>query len=147
MTQQFPMGMMGGGLGGYGGGGGFGLGGSSPWDMPPPPPWYGAGGYPQQFSGYSGGGGGGSGSFLLNAALAIGPALFQAVIGSNSGNNDNGYCATCAILALLTGAQTASTPGVAHPVALVSAEIAITGEALRIASCHVAFRSRGPPLS
>jgi hypothetical protein len=61
--------------------------------------------------------------------------------------DDNDYCATCAIMALLTGAQTASPPAVAPPVMLGSAEITIASEAARIDSSRAAFRSRAPPLS
>lgn len=58
---------------------------------------------------------------------------------------DTDYCAICAILALLTGAQTANAPTVALPVALAPTEIALPGEALRIGSPRVAFHSRAPP--
>ena len=61
--------------------------------------------------------------------------------------DDNDYCATCAIMALLTGAQTASAPAVAPPVIRGSAEITVAPEATRIASSRAAFRSRAPPLS
>ena len=44
---------------------------------------------------------------------------------TNGGDQDDAdYCATCAILALLTGAQTATAPIVGLPVSLTSAEIA-----------------------
>ena len=61
-------------------------------------------------------------------------------------HQDGDYCAICAVLALLSGAQTASAPAVVQPVALASTEIAIPGDALRIASRRVAFHSRAPPL-
>ena len=61
-------------------------------------------------------------------------------------HQDGDYCAICAILAQLNGAQTATAPAIVHPVALASTEIAIPGEALRVASRRVAFHSRAPPL-
>ena len=67
---------------------------------------------------------------------------------SNTGDSsDTDYCATCAILTLLTGAQTASAPVFALPVALASAEITVTPEAPRLGASHTAFHSRAPPLS
>ena len=64
----------------------------------------------------------------------------------NTGD-DNDYCATCAILAMLAGAQTATAPAVVLPVALASSEIIVPGQTPHIASRHVAFRSRAPPQS
>jgi hypothetical protein len=61
-------------------------------------------------------------------------------------HQDTDYCAICAVLALLSGAQTATAPAVVQPIALASTEIAIPGDALRVASRRVAFRSRAPPL-
>lgn len=74
-----------------------------------------------------------------SAAGTLGP--------TSSDPDDNDYCATCAIMALLTGAQTASPPAVAPPVVRGSAEITVAPEATRIASSRAAFRSRAPPLS
>ena len=72
----------------------------------------------------------------------------DAVNASNTGGSgDTDYCATCAILALLTGAQTASAPVFVLPVALASAEINFVPEAARFGSPRAAFRSRAPPLS
>ena len=62
-------------------------------------------------------------------------------------SSDADYCATCAILALLTGAQTASAPVFVLPIALASAEIIFVPEAARLGSLRAAFRSRAPPLS
>ena len=45
--------------------------------------------------------------------------------------DDADYCATCAILALLSGAQTASAPVFVLPVALASAEIAVAPASAR----------------
>jgi hypothetical protein len=66
---------------------------------------------------------------------------------NTGGEDDNDYCATCAILALLTGAQTATAPIVAPPIATASTAVAIFLEAARIDSCCAAFRSRAPPQS
>jgi hypothetical protein len=60
---------------------------------------------------------------------------------------DTDYCATCAILALLTGAQTASAPVVTLSISLASTEIALRPETARFLSPHAAFRSRAPPVS
>jgi hypothetical protein len=64
-----------------------------------------------------------------------------------TGQHDEDYCATCAILALLTGAQTASGPVFVLLVALASAEITVAPEAPRLGASRTAFRSRAPPLS
>ena len=64
-----------------------------------------------------------------------------------NGDTDDDYCATCAIIALLTGAQAASPPVVAPPVIRRSAEITAAPEATHVESLRVAFRSRAPPLS
>ena len=66
---------------------------------------------------------------------------------SNTGDSsDTDYCATCAILALLTGAQTASAPVFVLPVAL-SAEITLAPEVPRLGASRTVFHSRAPPLS
>ena len=67
---------------------------------------------------------------------------------ANGGDQDDaGYCANCAILALLTGAQTASAPAVVLSNSLVSAEIIFAPEAARIVSQRAPFHSRAPPVS
>jgi hypothetical protein len=72
----------------------------------------------------------------------------DAVNASNTGGSgDTDYCATCAILALLTGAQTASAPVFVLPVVLASAEITVAPEAPRLGASRRAFRPRAPPLS
>ena len=64
-----------------------------------------------------------------------------------SGDTDDDYCATCAVIALLTGAQTASPPVIAPPIVQPSAEITVAPEATHVESSRAAFRSRAPPLS
>jgi hypothetical protein len=67
---------------------------------------------------------------------------------TNGGDQDDtDYCATCAILALLTGAQTASAPVVAPPAAPATIEVTFFFEAACIDSRCAAFRSRAPPFS
>ena len=66
---------------------------------------------------------------------------------STGDTSDTDYCATCAILALLTGAQTASAPVFVRPMAPVSVEITVAPEAPRLGASRTAFRSRAPPLS
>jgi hypothetical protein len=60
---------------------------------------------------------------------------------------DNDYCAICAVMTLLTGAQTAASPALVLPADIFSTEIASVAVAVRFASLQVAFRSRAPPLS
>jgi hypothetical protein len=60
---------------------------------------------------------------------------------------DNDYCAICAVMTLLTGAQTAAAPALVLPADIFSTEIASVAVAARVASLQVAFRSRAPPLS
>lgn len=60
---------------------------------------------------------------------------------------DPDYCATCSILTLLTGAQTASAPVAALPIAPAAAESDFTRQASRIIAARTAFYSRAPPLS
>jgi hypothetical protein len=62
-------------------------------------------------------------------------------------HNDTDYCATCAILALLAGTQTASTPAVAVPTAVASGDIVIAPDAVHIPFSRGTFRSRDPPHS
>ena len=67
---------------------------------------------------------------------------------TNGGDQDDSdYCATCAILALLTGAQTASAAVVAPPAAPTTIEVTLLVEAACIDPRCTAFRSRAPPLS
>jgi hypothetical protein len=66
---------------------------------------------------------------------------------NGGGQDDTDYCATCAILALLTGAQTASAPVVAPPFELATVEVTFLVEAACIDTRYAAFRSRAPPLS
>jgi hypothetical protein len=61
--------------------------------------------------------------------------------------DDTDYCATCAFLALLTGAQTASAPLVTPPAELATVDVTFLVEAACIDSRCAAFRSRAPPLS
>ncbi len=83
----------------------------------------------------------------LHADRAAAWTVAQPDAGPASGDNDGDYCATCAILAMLSGAQTASAPVFILPVALVSAEIAAVPQAARVILRRAAFHSRAPPLS
>jgi hypothetical protein len=64
---------------------------------------------------------------------------------SPPGNHDDDYCSICAVLALLTNAQTASAPVVVLPVVLAVAERPTLPETIPSGSQRVAFRSRAPP--
>jgi hypothetical protein len=97
-------------------------------------------------------------ALTLQFGLAFGhvhatPVLTTALSTAAAPQSDTGdsrdadYCATCAILALLTGAQTATAPTVALPISLVSAEIALAPDPVRVIIPRAAFRSRAPPLS
>lgn len=63
----------------------------------------------------------------------------------DTGDRDDDYCAICAIMAMLSGAQTASAPALALPISLPCTEIAASPKAIDIASTPSAFRSRAPP--
>jgi hypothetical protein len=79
---------------------------------------------------------------------AVQTTMADAGDASNTGDSsDTDYCATCAILALLTGAQTASASVFVLPVALASAEITLAPDAPRLGASRTAFHSRAPPLS
>lgn len=57
------------------------------------------------------------------------------------------YCAICAVMTLLGGAQAAAAPTLLPPLAFVSAARGAADVAIRAASEHAAFRSRAPPRS
>jgi hypothetical protein len=60
-------------------------------------------------------------------------------------DDDDNYCSICAVLALLTNAQTASAPVVVPPVVLAAAELPPLSETILSGLQRVAFRSRAPP--
>jgi hypothetical protein len=62
-------------------------------------------------------------------------------------HHDDDYCAICTVLALLSGAQTASAPVLPIFTAPPSTEITIASEAFRSDRSRAAFRSRAPPIS
>jgi hypothetical protein len=64
---------------------------------------------------------------------------------SPPGNHDDDYCSICAVLVLLTNAQTASAPVVVSPVVLAAAEQPSLPETVLSGLQRVAFRSRAPP--
>lgn len=67
---------------------------------------------------------------------------------TNDGDQDDtDCCAICAILALLTGAQTASAPVVTPPAEPATIAVTFLVEAACIDSRCAAFRSRAPPRS
>ncbi len=82
---------------------------------------------------------------VLSATTDAGNTAPSQTNGGDQDNND--YCATCAILALLTGAQAATAPIVVLPIWSTSAEITFAPEAARIVAQRAPFRSRAPPLS
>jgi hypothetical protein len=60
-------------------------------------------------------------------------------------DHDDDYCAVCAIIALLTGAQVAAAPAIPVPAVLAVADNPIAAAATHIGSQRGAFRSRAPP--
>jgi hypothetical protein len=97
-------------------------------------------------------------ALVLQLGLAFGhvhgaheshPAAVHSVNGSHTDPGDLGddYCATCAILALLTTSQIASAPIVPAPAVFASPEVAKTGAPRRVGLSRTAFQSRAPPLS
>jgi hypothetical protein len=89
------------------------------------------------------------GLYAVQPVLTATPNAGNAAPSKTNGGdqNDTDYCATCAILALLTGAQTATAPIVVLPVSSTSAEITFAPEAARIVAQRAPFRSRAPPVS
>jgi hypothetical protein len=74
-------------------------------------------------------------------------ALAASAAPSETGDHSDDYCATCAVLALLTGGQTATAPVVVPPLALASADITIALQTARTGTPRAAFNSRAPPRS
>jgi Protein of unknown function (DUF2946) len=81
-------------------------------------------------------------SVQLSAVQGGGPAPIPS---NNSGDHDDDYCAICAVLAMLSGAQTASAPAVALPTFVTSAERLTVPDTLVSEPQRAAFRSRAPP--
>jgi hypothetical protein len=61
--------------------------------------------------------------------------------------HDDEYCAICAMLALLTGAQCAVAPSLAQPTAAIIAVPMPEPAAARLIARLDSFRSRAPPVS
>jgi hypothetical protein len=79
--------------------------------------------------------------------VAVAAAAIDTDRQTPSGDKHDDYCAICAVLSLLSGAQIATAPAVFLPVLIAAAELPSTTEAVRIAATHTAFRSRAPPIS
>jgi hypothetical protein len=79
---------------------------------------------------------------IANAGDASAP-----VLPGGTDQHDQDYCATCAILALLTGAQIGNAPVVAPPAIVIAAEVVFAPETPRISASRASFRSRAPPQS
>jgi hypothetical protein len=65
--------------------------------------------------------------------------------GGHDPNDD--YCAICAVLTMLNGAQCATAPALATPNARVTPLPPPAPAMLRLIARHDSFRSRAPPLS
>src|SRR5262249_35993428 len=61
--------------------------------------------------------------------------------------DDDDYCAICAVLTMLSGAQRAAAPALAAPSACGTPMPPPVPAALRLIARHDSFRSRAPPLS
>ena len=86
----------------------------------------------------------------VDAVAAHRPAVMAVADGSGPSqpaSNDDPYCAICATLAMLSGAQIANAPAIAPVVVSISVEMAITSEAATAVRRCAAFRSRAPPIS
>ena len=60
--------------------------------------------------------------------------------------HDHDYCAICAVLSLLAGAQTANAPALPMPAVATVTVVAESGT-IRAVRSRTAFQSRAPPLS
>jgi len=83
-----------------------------------------------------------------------GPSVVAAIAGTadtpqpaGGEQHDDDYCAICAVLAMLSGAQTATAPALPVLVALASDKITFAAETAPAAVTWTAFRSRAPPIS
>jgi hypothetical protein len=61
--------------------------------------------------------------------------------------SDQDYCAICAVLNLLSGAQGATAPALPVPFATVAATVVAEPETVHAATLRPAFQSRAPPLA
>jgi len=82
-----------------------------------------------------------------DAAARVAPAAAIADPGGANPDPDDSYCASCAILALLSGGQVASAPAVAMPVSPAAALTPNVAHRLRLAARHDSFRPRALPIS
>jgi hypothetical protein len=87
----------------------------------------------------------GAGGSLAMAAATPGAGGSRQPDGGH--RHDGDYCAICAVMTLLSGAQAAAAPLLPPLHAPVLVEIIVADAAVGIASEHVAFRSRAPPHS
>ena len=85
-----------------------------------------------------------AGSATINA-IAVDAAGPSAPAPDNDRHDD--YCAICAVLSLLNGAQIAAPPAIAPLLPFVSTAFAVIEEAARVVTSRAAFHSRAPPNS
>src|SRR5262245_58380148 len=64
---------------------------------------------------------------------------------SGHGDADKDYCPSCAILSLLSGAQTSAAPVSIEPIPTVAGTASPAFETVRSGTTWTAFRSRAPP--
>jgi hypothetical protein len=62
-------------------------------------------------------------------------------------HSDDDYCAICAVITMLSGAQCAAPPALATPSACVTQLPPLPLAVPRLIARHDSFRSRAPPLS
>jgi predicted benzoate:H+ symporter BenE len=82
-----------------------------------------------------------------DAAALAAPVAAMADPGSADPDPDESYCASCAILTLLSGGHVASAPTLAMPVSLAATLAPIAMDRFRLVARHDSFRSRAPPTS
>lgn len=61
--------------------------------------------------------------------------------------HDHDYCAICAVMNLLAGAQGATAPALPVPAATEAAAVVAEPETIRTVDTGAAFQSRAPPLA
>jgi hypothetical protein len=82
-----------------------------------------------------------------DAATLAAPTAATTDPGGGHPDPDESYCASCAILSLLSGGHVAVAPAVASPAFHVAVLAPIAADRVRLIARHNSFRSRAPPIS
>ena len=78
-------------------------------------------------------------------ALTAGGSAAQPQAPATPGDQD--YCAVCAVLSLVSGAQGATAPALPMPLATATVALLTEPETVHAAELRPAFQSRAPPLA